>query len=368
MMAENTTALPAEIFQGHRGSPLEMADDPLSGLVVDFGQPEWTMDLDFLLEAETDHLSFAKETGLFHSGGLCLDQNLGLTDPKAEPLNQQPGFGLDNMHHESILDIGDPRQSLFKMQFDTYLLQNDNLPTIELFDIEANLGSSESSACMQSPCSPCSSSSLGSDQVAPCTPPISPILSPSSEYCTDGDSPCESVPQEILLVIKEPAAPDFDFEMSYLTESEASPEHTSAEEGESFDSKDEVKVEVVVPRAETTPKKCRRTPYSGMPKRGGGGHAFPKVKLVSDSCPSSPEASDSPAGEGRFQKKKDQNKTAATRYRQKKKQELEILQVERDKLEDRNRTLNEKADSLSREIKYLRDLMAEIQMARSLKK
>lgn len=64
-------------------------------------------------------------------------------------------------------------------------------------------------------------------------------------------------------------------------------------------------------------------------------------------------------------KKMEQNKTAATRYRQKKRVEQEILNSECADLEKRNRELEEKAESLSREIKYLTDLMEEVRSAKN---
>ncbi|XP_072028249.1 uncharacterized protein [Amphiura filiformis] len=75
--------------------------------------------------------------------------------------------------------------------------------------------------------------------------------------------------------------------------------------------------------------------------------ARPKVKSVSD-----PVIKKS--------KKRDQNKRAATRYRHKKRSEQEVLEDERDGLEKTNKDLNDKVDSISREIKYLKDLLAEV--------
>lgn len=63
-------------------------------------------------------------------------------------------------------------------------------------------------------------------------------------------------------------------------------------------------------------------------------------------------------------KKMEQNKTAATRYRQKKRVEQETLQTECDELEQRNHELAEKAESISREIQYLKDLMEEVRKRR----
>ncbi|KAI2663162.1 cyclic AMP-dependent transcription factor ATF-4-like isoform X2 [Labeo rohita] len=64
-------------------------------------------------------------------------------------------------------------------------------------------------------------------------------------------------------------------------------------------------------------------------------------------------------------KKMEQNKTAATRYRQKKRAEQETLSSECSDLEKRNRELKEKAESISREIQYLKDLMEEVRSAKN---
>lgn len=63
-------------------------------------------------------------------------------------------------------------------------------------------------------------------------------------------------------------------------------------------------------------------------------------------------------------KKMEQNKTAATRYRQKKRFEQELLTTELQDLEQKNRELGEKAESISREIQYLKDLMEEVRKHR----
>ncbi|KAK2512721.1 Atf4 [Columba guinea] len=63
-------------------------------------------------------------------------------------------------------------------------------------------------------------------------------------------------------------------------------------------------------------------------------------------------------------KKMEQNKTAATRYRQKKRAEQEALSGECRELEQKNQALKEKADSLSKEIQYLKDLIEEVRQAK----
>lgn len=97
-----------------------------------------------------------------------------------------------------------------------------------------------------------------------------------------------------------------------------------------------------------------------------------------DSKPTQNQQSESPSLTGRVKsasgskvvvekkklKKMEQNKTAATRYRQKKRSEQEILQSECAALEERNQELAEKADLLTKEIHYLKELMDEVKRAR----
>ncbi|OCT85498.1 hypothetical protein XELAEV_18023667mg [Xenopus laevis] len=73
-------------------------------------------------------------------------------------------------------------------------------------------------------------------------------------------------------------------------------------------------------------------------------------------------------GQPRVDKKKkkmEQNKTAATRYRQKKRAEQEAISGECRELEGKNDSLKEKVDSLTKEIQYLKDLIAEVRQAKS---
>ncbi|MGH0188896.1 UNVERIFIED_CONTAM: hypothetical protein FKN15_032044 [Acipenser sinensis] len=66
----------------------------------------------------------------------------------------------------------------------------------------------------------------------------------------------------------------------------------------------------------------------------------------------------------RKMKKMEQNKTAATRYRQKKRSELDRLRGEREALEEKNRALGERAEAIATEIRYLTELMREVREAR----
>lgn len=63
-------------------------------------------------------------------------------------------------------------------------------------------------------------------------------------------------------------------------------------------------------------------------------------------------------------RKRDQNKLAATRYREKKRGELQAVQEEEDVLVKRNKELLEEVETLSREIKYMKDLMVDVYKAK----
>ncbi|XP_069493628.1 cyclic AMP-dependent transcription factor ATF-5 [Ambystoma mexicanum] len=84
----------------------------------------------------------------------------------------------------------------------------------------------------------------------------------------------------------------------------------------------------------------------------------------SDTC-SVASTSSTPQKGDRKQKKRDQNKTAALRYRQRKRAEYDALDEECQGLEVRNRELKEKSDSIEREIQYVKDLLIEVYKARS---
>lgn len=73
-----------------------------------------------------------------------------------------------------------------------------------------------------------------------------------------------------------------------------------------------------------------------------------------------------PGVEEKRMRKKEQNKNAATRYRQKKKAEIEEILSEEKGLEEKNAELQLKISDLSREIKYLKGLMRDLFRAKGL--
>lgn len=116
--------------------------------------------------------------------------------------------------------------------------------------------------------------------------------------------------------------------------------------------------------AAAAPEVLQATP----PQRPCRSRPYPEPK-----CKGSPPSPSAAAGDDRPPlkptkakklKKMEQNKTAATRYRYKKKSEKEDLLKEYTLLERKNMELTEKADSMAREIAYLKELMEEVRQAR----
>ncbi|XP_055636256.1 activating transcription factor of chaperone isoform X2 [Toxorhynchites rutilus septentrionalis] len=96
----------------------------------------------------------------------------------------------------------------------------------------------------------------------------------------------------------------------------------------------------------------------------GKKHSFGKI-----SGNSSVKKRTRPYGRGvedKKSRKKEQNKNAATRYRQKKKAEIEEILIEESKLKDRNDELKSKSADIGREIRYLKSLMREVCKAKGL--
>lgn len=104
------------------------------------------------------------------------------------------------------------------------------------------------------------------------------------------------------------------------------------------------------PTQSPTAGSSRTKPYSKLEPTSTSSPKASKVKSVSGA----------PKVVEKKLKKMEQNKTAATRYRQKKRVEQDLLNVEREELEKKNHELAEKAESISREIQYLKDLMEEV--------
>ncbi|KAM7386525.1 hypothetical protein PAMA_009231 [Pampus argenteus] len=218
-------------------------------------------------------------------------------------------------------------------------------------------------------------------------------------------SPCVPEPLQELEIKSEPASPD---SFSPLVDSPSSPVNTLDLGSEVDVSESEVKpvvasvvpevprllfslsptriVLVLAPKDEvgittttvtTTSEVIPSSPRASPPPKSSRSRPYPEPKYKASST--SPSASPSVkvksllGGEEKAPlkvpktkklKKMEQNKTAATRYRQKKRAEQETLSAEHEALERKNMELTERAESMAREIEYLKELMAEVRTAR----
>merc|ERR1719150_77885 len=85
--------------------------------------------------------------------------------------------------------------------------------------------------------------------------------------------------------------------------------------------------------------------------------AKPRKKYARSKPPTPPAATPYPAD--KKERKKAQNRTAAFRYREKKKSELDLAEEELEALADKNTCLKEKLTEMETEFKYLKKLMVE---------
>lgn len=238
---------------------------------------------------------------------------------------------------------------------------------------------------------------------SPVCPEPSVITVDEPELCIneqDVPSPpmCVPEPQEELEIKSEPASPD------PLVDSPSSPAYTLDLGSEVDVSESEVKpvVAPVVPQVQRlvlslsptrivlvlAPKEevaitttTSEIVHSSPPSRSSRSRPYPEPTYKAN--PPSPSAAsvkvkslrgtsreERPAfkvSKAKKLKKMEQNKTAATRYRQKKKTEQEALLEEHAQLERKNMELTEKAESMAREIEYLKELMEEVRLARTKK-
>uniref|UniRef100_UPI0037E7CB0D activating transcription factor 4b n=1 Tax=Semicossyphus pulcher TaxID=241346 RepID=UPI0037E7CB0D len=239
----------------------------------------------------------------------------------------------------------------------------------------------------------------------PPSPPIEPSTITVDEpepFIDDQDVPSPSLvvpePQEELEIKSEPASPD---PSSPLVDSPSSPAYTLDLGSEVDVSESEVKpvVTTVVPQVQRlvlslsptrivlvlAPKKevsiatvatTSEVVHSSSPARPSRSRPYPEPTYTASPPSTSAHKIKSAAGEERAafkapkakkMKKMAQNKTAATRYRQKKRAEQDALLEEHTLLERKNMELTEKAESMAREIEYLKELMEEVQTARTQK-
>lgn len=120
--------------------------------------------------------------------------------------------------------------------------------------------------------------------------------------------------------------------------------------------------EVEAPTAPIVPE----VPHSPPPRRVSRRrpHPEPLSKARSPTRPAMGKKVAVKTPKNKKLKKMEQNKTAATRYRLKKRAEQEALLEEHLSLERRNVELTEKSEALIRELQYLRELLEEVRLAK----
>ncbi|PWA33304.1 hypothetical protein CCH79_00013669 [Gambusia affinis] len=188
--------------------------------------------------------------------------------------------------------------------------------------------------------------------------PSSPLLVPEpqeelevkSEPASPGPSPC---------VVDSPSSPAFTLDLGSevdISESEVKPVVASVVP-------QVPKIVLSLSPTRIVLKSPRSRPYPD-PKHRASPPPPSTDDLKSGLAASGTERSTSKAPRDKKQKKMEQNKTAATRYRQKKRAEQDALLVEHAQLERKNVELTEKAESMAREIEYLKELMEEVRQTR----
>ncbi|XP_047428210.1 activating transcription factor 4b [Mugil cephalus] len=224
----------------------------------------------------------------------------------------------------------------------------------------------------------------------PLPAPICADPSESSESCVDGQEVPSSPlsvpePQEELEIKSEPMSPstlDLGSEVD-VSESETKPVVSSVlpQVPRIVLSLSPTRIVLVLaPKREVisaAPEVVHCAPPSPLPPRSTRTRPYPEPRASPSSPGSSGLRAKPPLRGGgggavkpprdRKQKKMEQNKTAATRYRQKKRAEQDALLEEHSVLERRNVELVEKVQSMTREIEYLKELMEEVRVARMRK-
>ncbi|XP_005811787.1 cyclic AMP-dependent transcription factor ATF-4 [Xiphophorus maculatus] len=213
--------------------------------------------------------------------------------------------------------------------------------------------------------------------------PSSPLLVPEpqeelevkSEPASPGPSPC---------VVDSPSSPAFTLDLGSevdISESEVKPVVASVvpQVPKIVLSLSPTRIVLVLTPKNgvgVTPAAAPRSPPASPPQKSPRSRPYPDPKhrtsppspstddLTSGLAASGTERSTSKAPRDKKQKKMEQNKTAATRYRQKKRAEQDSLLVEHAQLERKNVELTEKAESMTREIEYLKELMEEVRQTR----
>ncbi|KAG8436347.1 hypothetical protein GDO86_007445 [Hymenochirus boettgeri] len=329
----------------------------------------------------SDKMLFGDVQSPFNQSFLVDEESLGLLDDVAEPgyLPSQ-GFSRDMAKNgvsnlPFVESIGSARGDAFSSmdwmveEMDLKEFDFDSLLGIE--DLESTVSPDELLSTLEDSCDlledpPCAvvgnympspdldslpESPLEADQVAPVSPDLSESLisSPDHSFILDVGSEVDVAEEdkksstytlEVIKCEKEDSS-DNDSGIGMSPSSLESSPHSPSFNLEYHSST----------QSPLTPPISKRPKPYDLPSKDR--EVLAKVKVA--------------GGQPKVDKKKkkmEQNKTAATRYRQKKRAEQEAISGECRELEEKNETLSEKVDSLTKEIQYLKDLIEEVRKAK----
>lgn len=282
---------------------------------------------------------------------ICDGSDLILHNPLLNATTNREGISSSHILYDSLADqnpefpfenkMSSPSYAnyLYSQTLDKFLLEEQEFPSF--LNCENFMKSPLSSEDVDSILDTTSLSDYGDINLSPLSSPL-----PSPALASE-DSPVSiSLPSSTLLAaINESdgiqaSSSVVDLPLGYAATGEEPSESSSPH----------LLVSVSGKEKRTKSYRTKKTPYSW--DKG------------TESIPSPIDILDQPQPLSKKEKKKLQNKNAATRYRQKMKEEIELRKQEEDELLEENIRLKQKVTEIQREIQYLKNLQAEINKVR----
>lgn len=278
---------------------------------------------------------------------ICNGSDLILHNPLLNTINNnREGISISHTHYESLADQNPEFSFDMKISSQSYADYLYSSPLDKyLFEDQEFSGLLNSENFMKSPLSTedvdsiLDTTSLSDYGDVNLSPFGSPIPSPQITLASEDSPVSSSLPSSTLLVTinegesTQASNSNIDLPLGYAVAGE-----------EPSRSGSPLLVPVLGKEKRTKSYRTKKTPYSW--------------DKSTESIPSPIDILDQPLS--KKEKKKLQNKNAATRYRQKMKEEMEQRKQEEDELLNENTRLKKKVEEIQREIQYLKNLQAEI--------
>lgn len=326
-----------------------MKNTAMESILLDFSfEDEEPQNSSSVLGDQMDYGTFGDLSDAYLTD-ICNGSDLILRNPLLNTTTtNREGISISHVHYESLADqnpefsfdkkISSPSYAdyLYSGQLDKYLFEEQEFPT--LLNCENFMKSPLSSEDVDSILDTTSLSDYGDINLSPLGSPIpSPEIALPSE-----DSPISSSQPSPLLV----AIDESDSAQASNSVIELPLGYAVTEEEPSRSGSPPLLVSVLGKEKRTKSYRTKKNPYSW--DKG------------TESIPSLIDILDQPQPLSKKEKKKLQNKNAATRYRQKMKEETEQRKQEEDELLKENIRLKKNVEEIQREIQYLKNLQAEI--------